>query len=261
MEKQNTLVYFIGTAGAGKSSLAGAYKEYTHNRGLDSILVNLDPGAERLPYTPDVDVRDWINLKDVMQQQGLGPNGAQVAAADLLTLNSQKIQSAIDSFRTDYVLLDTPGQIELFVFRQSGKYLTQFLSPERSLVAYLVDPFLAKSPSGFVSQILLATSVQFRLNLPQTHLLTKTDMLTDEETEKLRLWAQGAEEIEAAFDQEQREEGGLYGNMNLGLLRTLEGLGQLPTLIHTSAINLEGLEDLYTHIQQVMAGGEDILSD
>lgn len=258
MAKQESYVYFVGTAGAGKTSLAGAYKEWCHNRGLDVVLCNLDPGAERLPYTPDVDVRDWINLKDIMRREGLGPNGAQVAAADLLAINAKKIQEAIGTFRTEYVLMDTPGQIELFVFRQSGRYLTEFLSPERSLVAFLLDPFIAKSASGFVSQLLLAASVQFRLGFPMAHLLSKSDLLQDEERERVLTWSQDPDQLRTAVEAEQE---GMYREMSVNLLQTLDALGTLPAVFPTSAINLEGLEDLYTQIQQVHAGGEDLLSD
>lgn len=258
MTKENTLLYLVGTAGAGKSSLAGAYKEWANNRGLDAILVNLDPGAEKLPYTPDVDVRDWIRLQDVMREQGLGPNGAQVAAADLLALNSTKIQDAIDTFKADYVVMDTPGQIELFVFRESGRYLTQFLAPDRSIVGYLLDPFLAKSPSGFVSQLLLSTSVQFRLGLPMAHLLTKIDLLTDEEREKILAWSHAPDALYQAFEEEAE---GMYREMNFDLLKTLDALGTLPAVLPTSALNLEGLDDLYQHVQNVFAGGEDLLAD
>lgn len=254
----SSFIYFIGTAGAGKSSLAGAFKEWTHQRGLDAVLVNLDPGAEKLPYTPDVDVREWVDLKNIMATQGLGPNGAQIAAADMLALKADKIRAAIESFQTPYVLIDTPGQIELFVFRPSGKYLIEFLNPQQSLVAFLLDPFLARSASGFVSELLLASSVQFRMRLPTAHLLTKTDLLTEEELERIRAWTQDADLLRAAF---QEEEEGLYREMGLDLVRVLDGLGAMPNLLATSAVNLEGLEDLYSQIQHVLSAGEDLLSD
>lgn len=257
-DRTATCLYFIGTAGAGKSTLAGAYKEWVFNRGLDCILVNLDPGAERLPYTPDVDVRDWISLKDIMSTEGLGPNGAQIAASDMLALNAQKIRSAIESFKTDYILVDTPGQIELFVFRPSGKYLTEFLYPEQSHVAFLMDPFLAKTPGGFVSALLLASSMQFRLNLPTSYLVTKGDMLDDEETAKILNWAQEPDALRDAF---METEEGMYREMSVDLLRVIDSLGNLPGLRVTSAVNLAGLEDLYNDIQLMVAGGEDTLSD
>ena len=80
-------LYFTGTAGSGKSSLVHAYQEWLDNIGLESIIVNLDPGADYLPYNADVDIRDWVNLSEVMEDYSLGPNGAQIAAADLMAVN------------------------------------------------------------------------------------------------------------------------------------------------------------------------------
>ena len=59
--KQETLVYFIGTAGSGKSTLTHCFQQWMNNQGLDAITVNLDPGAENLPYVPDVDIKELID--------------------------------------------------------------------------------------------------------------------------------------------------------------------------------------------------------
>ena len=112
-------LYFVGTAGSGKSTLTNAFQLWLNNQGYDAITVNLDPGVDSLNYAPDVDVRDWIKLSEIMAEYGLGPNGAQVAAADMMALNVREISQVVSGYNTDYVLIDTPGQIELFTFRQS----------------------------------------------------------------------------------------------------------------------------------------------
>ena len=51
--------YFIvvlGTAGSGKTSLTSVLQTYLEDHQLDSIIVNLDPAVEELPYEPHVDV-------------------------------------------------------------------------------------------------------------------------------------------------------------------------------------------------------------
>ncbi|MEM4772341.1 MAG: ATP/GTP-binding protein, partial [Thermoplasmatales archaeon] len=75
-------VFFVGTAGSGKSTMVNSFKDWLVGLNYDAITVNLDPGAEFLPYEPDVDVRESISLEDVMAQYNLGPNGAQIVAAD-----------------------------------------------------------------------------------------------------------------------------------------------------------------------------------
>ena len=171
---EEIFVYLIGTAGSGKSTLTNNFKQWMSLRGLDAVTVNLDPGAENLPYDPDVDIRDWISLKEIMDSYGLGPNGAQIACADMLALNTSDIQDSIESFKTDYVLMDTPGQLELFVFREAGKYIIEFLNPKRSVIGYLLDPALAKTASGYVSQLLLSMSTSFRLQKPNINILSKS---------------------------------------------------------------------------------------
>jgi GPN-loop GTPase len=258
MSKEGVFTYLIGTAGAGKSHLAGAMKDWCTTHSIDSIILNLDPGVEKLPYEPDIDVRNWVNIKDVMKTHGLGPNGAQIAACDMIAMQGKEIVAALEEFRSDYVLVDTPGQIELFVFRQSGKYITDLLAPDRSLVAYCLDPVLAKSPSSYVSQLLLSTSVQFRLGLPVANLLTKADLLTEEDLRGILAWSQDPMELESSVQEEQAS---LYREMSVDLFRLMESLGALPPIYPTSAMNGDGLDDLYSHIQQTFLGGEDIASE
>lgn len=258
MDKEGVFIYLVGTAGAGKSNLAGATRDWCTTHNIDAINLNLDPGVEKLPYTPDIDVRDWVNLRDVMKEHGLGPNGAQIAACDMVAMHGKEIMSALEEFKSDYVIVDTPGQIELFVFRQSGRYITQLLGPERSMVAYCLDPILAKSPSSFVSQLLLATSVQFRLQLPLAHLLTKGDLLTDDEIKGILAWSQDSMELERSVQEESES---LYREMSIDLFRVIDSMGALPTIYPTSAQTGDGIDDLYAHIQQTFGGGEDIASE
>ena len=84
-------LYFLGTAGSGKSTMVFAFQLWMNSQGLDCITVNLDPGAEALQYSPDLDVRDYVNIEEIMTEQGLGPNGAQVAAADMVAMNAKEL--------------------------------------------------------------------------------------------------------------------------------------------------------------------------
>ena len=40
-----------------------------------TVIVNLDPANDGLPYAPDVDIYDLVSLGDVAAAHGLGPNG------------------------------------------------------------------------------------------------------------------------------------------------------------------------------------------
>jgi GTPase SAR1 family protein len=256
--KEEIFVYFIGTAGSGKSTLTASTQQWCQDRGLDAIIVNLDPGAENLPYEPDVDIRDWISLKGVMEANKLGPNGAQIACADMIALNTDDVKESITSFKSDYILLDTPGQLELFVFREAGKYTVQFLSPEKSIVCYLLDPILAKTASGFISQLLLAVTTNFRLNQPQINILSKADVLSKKDLDLIQRWSRDPEEIYEAL---LNEDASVYRELSEEILHLITHSGGYAKLIPTSKKNFFGIEDLYADIQQRFKGGEDLLKD
>jgi len=256
--KEEIFVYFIGTAGSGKSTLTASFQHWVKRQGLDAIIVNLDPGAENLPYTPDIDIRDWISFKEVMEANKLGPNGAQIACADMIALNTDEIKKSIEQFKSDYILVDTPGQLEVFVFRESGKYTVKFLSPEKGIICYLIDPMLARTASGFVSQLLLSISANFRLNQPQINVLSKADMISKKDLEIILKWSKDPYDITEALI---NEEATVYREMSEGILQLIKDFGGHTALIPTSKKNQYGIEDLYTAIQLQYMGGEDLTKD
>jgi len=256
--KQEIFVYFIGTAGSGKSTLTHIFQQWMNLRELDVITVNLDPGAENLPYEPDVDIRDWISLEEVMESYGLGPNGAQIACADMIALNTTDLKKSIDLFKTDYILMDTPGQLELFAFRESGKYIIKFLNPQKSIISYIIDPALAKTPSGFASQLLLSINTNFRIGLPQINVLSKADMLTEEEIRQIEKWSDDQDELLNAINNEKAS---IYREINEKITDLIKEFKSHSKLFPTGKENFFGIEDIYTQIQLQFAGGEDLTSD
>lgn len=254
MEEPGT-VYFTGTAGAGKTRLVRAFQAWMKSAGYDVITVNLDPGNEAEAFEPDVDIREWVRLADVMDEYGLGPNGAQVAASDLIALKIFEVKQAVAELKSDYVLVDTPGQVELFAFRESSKAIVDALSGDRSTIAFLFDPALAKSASGFVSLLLLSATVEFRFRLPMVNLLSKSDLLAPEQVAELTAWSDDTENLLAAVEAEAPTPD---VQLSAATLRAIAALSPLATLLPTSSEDGTGLENLYRAAQRNFAGGEDI---
>ncbi len=255
--EEPAFIYAVGTAGSGKTRFTQAFAEWSQNQGVDTVTVNLDPGAEFLPYTPDVDIRDWIRLQDVMDEYDLGPNGAQILAADLLALKVGEIKEVLEGFRTDYFLMDTPGQTELFVFRESGRLTMDALSRGRTMIAFLMDPFLANRPSAFVSQLMLSATTQFRFQTPTMNVLTKTDLMKKEDIDRLLSWGADPMILEEALSAETAD---MYNQLNFDLFKVLDGMGASTDLIPVSSGTKEGFDDVYSRMQGVFAGGEDTQS-
>lgn len=248
-------LYFAGTAGCGKSTLTNAFQLWLQNEGYDAITVNLDPGVESLMYAPDVDVRDWIKLSEIMEEHGLGPNGAQIVAADMLALNIKELADVISTFDTDYVLIDTPGQLELFTFRQSSRHIIDELGREQSVIAFLFDPALARTPNGYVSSLMLAATVHFRLPIPMLSLISKSDMLSERDRERIEAWSM---DYYSLFNSLLEESADAQTQISVEFLQALEAVGAGRAVMPVSSDTGEGMEDIYAGVQQVVEGGEDI---
>jgi hypothetical protein len=251
-------IYFVGTAGAGKTSLVGAFQRWLQLQGLDCVTVNLDPGAEHLPYSPEYDIREWLSLRKVMEDYGLGPNGAQIACADIMAMRIGEIREILDSFKTPYLLIDTPGQLELFAFRKSSRHVVENLTGERSALMFLLDPTLAKVPSGYISQLMLAATVQFRFSLPIMNILSKSDILTEDELRVIRSWANDTYHLQAAAEGELS---GPLVQFNIEMFRALEAVGAFRNFYTVSSETLVGMEDVYQAVQNHFFGGEELTKD
>ena len=79
-------IFLTGTAGSGKSQLTSILANTILENNKEVIVVNLDPGVNNLPYSADIDIRDFISINEIMDKYNLGPNGAVILAADLIAL-------------------------------------------------------------------------------------------------------------------------------------------------------------------------------
>ena len=254
MEDSST-VYFTGTAGAGKTHLVAAFATWLKSAGYDPIVVNLDPGNESTALEPDVDIREWVRLPEVMDEYQLGPNGGQVAAADMIALKIFEIRQAVAELKADYVLVDTPGQVELFAFRESSKAIVDALSGDRSTIAFLFDPALAKSPAGFVSLLMLSATVEFRFRLPTLNLLTKVDLLKPEQLEEIGAWGDDPSRLADAVSMEAPTPD---VQLMTEMLRALGSLAPMTALLPTSSVDRTGLEAVYQAAQQNIGASDDL---
>jgi len=251
-------LYFIGTAGCGKSTMVGAFHEWMAAQGLDAVNVNLDPGAERVPYEADIDVRDSIRLSEVMEEHGLGPNGAQVLAADMLAMNARELAETMDTFRTNYFLIDTPGQVELFTFRESSRVVIDAFGREDSALVYLNDPALVKAPSGLISSVLLSATAQFRHVLPFVNVLSKSDLLSAVELERVLKWSEDPLALYEALMEDATTPKTL---LDVEFMKGMETIGVYRRLVPVSSEAASGFEEVYNQVQQVFEGGEDLRPD
>ena len=247
-------IFLTGTAGSGKSLLTSKIYEYYTRNGAFAAILNLDPGVETLPYTCDIDVRDYVDIVSIMKQYELGPNGALIMANDLIATKIDEIQSQIDSTNPDYLLVDTPGQIELFAYRSSGPFLVQNLDLDEKISIFLFDGALITTPINFVSISLLATSIKLRLELPTINVLTKTDLIGGKLKEILK-WSTNLSALENAISEEA--DGDAY-TLTTTILRSLNLGGFAQGLIPISNSTGDGMVNLETALSRTINLGEEV---
>ena len=247
-------VFVSGTAGSGKSLLSSKLQDYYSKNGAFAAILNLDPGVENMPYTCDVDVRDHVDYVSIMQQYELGPNGAMVMANDLIASKIGDIQDQVDQVNPDYLIVDTPGQIELFAYRSSGRFIVDNISSDEKTNVFLFDGSLITSPVNFVSIALLATSIRLRLNLPTINVLTKTDLLGDK-LEDILQWSTNLKTLENAVSKET--DGDTY-SLTTNILRGLDLGGFAQGLIPISNVSGEGFLNLEGALSRVLNLGEEV---
>lgn len=98
-----------------QSTYCQTIQEHCATLGRSIHVVNLDPAAEEFKYKLDADVREVISVEDVMEELGLGPNGGLLYCMEYLAESMEWFQEVLDNYgEDDYLLLDCPGQIELY---------------------------------------------------------------------------------------------------------------------------------------------------
>jgi len=247
-------IFIVGTAGSGKSLLSSKILDYYSRNGAFVGMLNLDPAVENLPYTCDIDVRDYIDIVAIMKQYDLGPNGSMIMANDLIASKIDDLQSEIDNVNPDYLIVDTPGQIELFAYRASGPFLVQNLKAEEKVSIFLHDGALMTSPTNFVSIALLATSVKLRLGLSQINVLTKTDLIEDKIRDLLK-WSTNMSSLEDALAKDTNGESYILA---INILRSLNLGGFAQGLIPISNATGEGMVNLQAALSRVLNLGEEV---
>ena len=247
------MVFIIGTAGSGKSRLTAAYSEWLKISKQDVAVVNLDPGASTVPYSPEVDVRDYVNIGNIMEEYSLGPNGALVMAADLIADQIEPISKEIEELQSDIVLVDTSGQMELFAFRASGPYIANELTKEPKVIVYLFDAVFSVNPLNYVSNLFLSSAVYNRFLIPQVHLLSKCDLLPKEEVDRIVDWSSNQNTLAASIEEKLE---GTRRLLSRNVMHAIYKLGLRFLLTPISAKTNEGMTSFNAVLERILAQGD-----
>lgn len=185
----------VGPCGSGKTTYCDGMQQYLKLLGRNAVVINLDPANEgvpddgngsnnsALPYTAVYDVcTEAVNLSSVMTKLGLGPNGGLVYCMEYLEAHADEIIEAIMEriHPTSYLILDFPGQVELYTHSTCVQKLLRKMVATMNLrltVVQLMDALYCTDVTKFISAAVLGTTTLLRLELPTVSVLSKVDLL------------------------------------------------------------------------------------
>ncbi|VEU19376.1 DEKNAAC100083 [Brettanomyces naardenensis] len=218
----------IGMAGSGKTTFMQRLNSHLHAKKEPPYVINLDPAVMNVPFGCNIDIRDSINYKKVMETYNLGPNGAIVTSLNLFATKIDQVISLVEkrSSSFNHCIIDTPGQIECFVWSASGSIVTEaFASEFPTVIAYIIDTPRTASPTTFISNMLYACSILYKTRLPMILVFNKTDVKSADFAKE---WMTDFESFQDA----------LQRNVELSDENS-EGSGYMASLVNSMSLVLE----------------------
>jgi len=239
-------------AGSGKTTLMQRLNAHLHAEQRPYYMVNLDPAVLETPFGANIDIRDTVNYREVMKQYSLGPNGGILTALNLFATRFEQvlglINKRVESDRPpEYCLFDTPGQIEIFTWSASGQIITESLAAcYPTVIVYVVDTVRCQNAVTFMSNMLYACSILYKIKLPMVLAFNKTDAAPCEFALK---WMSNLEAFSEALQGERSYMGSLAQSMALMLEEFYANL----TAVGVSALSGDGMPQFFEALDTAAA--------
>lgn len=242
-------VICIGMAGSGKTTFMQRLNSHLHAKKTPPYVINLDPAVLKVPFGANIDIRDSVKYKKVMEDYNLGPNGAIVTSLNLFSTKIDQVIKLVEKRSDNFqnVIIDTPGQIECFIWSASGAIITEaFALTFPTVIAYIVDTPRNTSPTTFISNMLYACSILYKTKLPMIVVFNKTDA---QSADFAKEWMTDFESFQLALQQNQELNGddgsssGYMSSLVNSMSLMLEEFYSQLDVVGVSAYTGDGFDD------------------
>ena len=178
--KKPLVIIVLGMAGSGKTTFVQRLVSHLTEHKKRTYCINLDPAVLEVNFPANIDIRDSVKYKTVMKEYKLGPNGAILTCLNFFAAQFDQVVKMIEAKESeiDYVVIDTPGQIEAFSQSASGQIVTETLActfPTMNL--YVADTVRCENPNTFMSNMFYALSILYKSKIPLLLCFNKTDII------------------------------------------------------------------------------------
>jgi len=162
------------------------------------------------------------------------------------------LSNDIEDFTPDVCIVDTPGQMELFAFRNIGAEIAQNLTDVEKGVIYIFDGMQCRDPLNYVMNMFLATAINTKFFLPQYHLISKIDALDEYQLAEMVSWSEDQFALEEAVDARLT---GLNRTMSQDMMEIINRIGLEFQPIPVSSVTNDGFSDLYAQLMMTFTDG------
>ncbi|KAJ3278691.1 ATP binding protein [Borealophlyctis nickersoniae] len=248
----------MGPAGSGKSTFCSTIMTHCETLKRSVHLVNLDPAAERFAYEPSIDIRDLITLEDVVEELHYGPNGGLIYCLEFLVNNMDWLEEELANYEDDYLIIDCPGQIELYTHYPIMKRIVEALQRLGYNVCgvYLIDSQFIEDSAKFFAGVMSAMSAMVQLEIPHINVMSKMDLLGSK---------QNKPEMDRYFDPDptllledvNKHTRPKFHNLNEALVRLIDEYNMV-SFIPLNIYDEDQVALVLSHIDNAIQYGEDV---